>query len=188
MQAFGQVAPIVVDAERTIIDGHALWQVLRDLGYDDVAVAVVSGRSDPKSALFGLRSNRLPQDAKWDDETLRGEFQALIDLSFDLDLTGFEYRKSIFSMKSMSRRRISLREEGLPPLQKPVSRIGDIWLCRKHRIGCCDALDASAVSAIVGEAKAAMVFSDPPYNVPIDGSVSGMGEPRTLSFSRRLAR
>jgi len=180
--AFGQVAPIVVDGKGTIIDGHALWRVLRELDYDEVAVAVVSGRSDPEIRALRLALNRLPQDAKWDDEKLRSEFQSLIDLSFDLDLTGFEAPEIDLVLEVDIPKANVIEDETIPALQEPVSLIGDVWLCGKHRIGCCDALDAAAVSAVMGEAKAAMVFTDPPYNVPIEGFVSGMGGTRHAEF------
>ena len=34
---------------------------------------------------------------------------------------------------------------------------------------------AAAFTALMGDARAAMVFTDPPYNVPIDGHASGLG-------------
>jgi hypothetical protein len=40
---------------------------------------------------------------------------------------------------------------------------------------CGNALDAADFAALMGEERAAMVFTDPPYNVPIDGHASGLG-------------
>ena len=57
----------------------------------------------------------------------------------------------------------------------PVSKIGDLWLLGRHRVLCGDALDPAAFAALMGEERAAMVFTDPPYNVPIDGHASGLG-------------
>jgi len=57
----------------------------------------------------------------------------------------------------------------------PLSRIGAAWVLGRHRVLRGDALDAAAFAALMGEERAAMVFSDPPYNVPIDGHASGLG-------------
>ena len=57
----------------------------------------------------------------------------------------------------------------------PISKIGDLWLLGRHRVLCGNALDPAAFAALMGEERAAMVFTDPPYNVPIDGHASGLG-------------
>src|SRR5437762_2648900 len=62
-----------------------------------------------------------------------------------------------------------------PPTGSPVSKIGDLWLLGRHRVLCGSALDAAAFRALLSEECAAMVFTDPPYNVPIDGHASGLG-------------
>jgi DNA modification methylase len=60
-------------------------------------------------------------------------------------------------------------------LGPPVSKLGDLWVLGRHRISCGNALDPDAFAALMGEERAAMVFTDPPYNVPIDGHASGLG-------------
>src|SRR5437762_13892293 len=62
-----------------------------------------------------------------------------------------------------------------PPTGSPVSKIGDLWLLGRHRVLCGSALDAAAFRALLSDERAAMVFTDPPYNVPIDGHASGLG-------------
>src|ERR1700720_4124921 len=56
-----------------------------------------------------------------------------------------------------------------------VTKIGDAWVLGRHRVLCGAALDAAAFTMLLGEERAAMVFTDPPYNVPIDGHASGLG-------------
>ena len=46
---------------------------------------------------------------------------------------------------------------------------------------CGDATNAGDLRRLMGSEKARMVFTDPPYNVPIDGHVSGLGTHPTLS-------
>src|SRR6516165_1341867 len=52
---------------------------------------------------------------------------------------------------------------------EPVSNLGDVWVLDRHRVLCGNALDPSAFTLLMGEERAAMVFTDPPYNVPIEG-------------------
>jgi DNA modification methylase len=58
-----------------------------------------------------------------------------------------------------------------------------LWLLNKHRIYCGDALDARAYEILMQRKRAAMVFSDPPFNVRIDGHVSGLGQVRHREFA-----
>jgi hypothetical protein len=50
-----------------------------------------------------------------------------------------------------------------------------LWDLGGHRVLCGNALDAAIFAAVLGGDRAAMVFTDPPYNVPIDGHASGLG-------------
>ena len=61
------------------------------------------------------------------------------------------------------------------PTGPPISKIGDLWVLGCHRLLCGSALDATAFAVLMGEERAATVFTDPPYNVPIDGHTSGLG-------------
>jgi DNA modification methylase len=65
---------------------------------------------------------------------------------------------------------------------QPLSKMGDGWLLGLHRVFCGNALDPAAFATLMGEEHAAMVFADPPYNVPIDGHVSGLGAIHHRSF------
>jgi hypothetical protein len=63
-----------------------------------------------------------------------------------------------------------------------ISKIGDQWLLGRHRLLCGSALDTAAFAALLGEKRAAVVFTDPPYNVPINGHASGLGAVRHRPF------
>src|SRR5208283_4272011 len=56
-----------------------------------------------------------------------------------------------------------------------VSKMGDLWLLDRHRVLCDNALDPAALVSLMGEERATIVFTDPPYNVPLDGHASGLG-------------
>lgn len=59
-------------------------------------------------------------------------------------------------------------DEILPEVQKDaVTRKGDLWICGKHRVYCGDSTNAGDVAALMQGEKAAMCFTDPPWNVAI---------------------
>ena len=60
---------------------------------------------------------------------------------------------------------------------------GDLWQLGPHRLICGDALDPRIVADLLDSEKAEMVFTDPPYNVAIDGNVSGLGKVRHREFA-----
>jgi DNA methylase len=64
-----------------------------------------------------------------------------------------------------------------------VTRAGDLWLVGKHRLICGDATDPAVYAGLLGDERAQMVFTDPPYNVPIDGHVCGLGSVKHREFA-----
>ncbi|MBA3519479.1 MAG: DNA modification methylase [Rhizobiales bacterium] len=163
IERFGQVVPIIVDPDHVIIDGHAIHAVLREMGEEQIAAVVATGRSDPELRALRLALNRIPQDSAWDKERLEKEFSALVALSFDMELTE--------------------DPADIPlPSSKPVTQLGDVWLCGPHRIACGDALDRAALASLLGGEQPIMAFCDPPYNIPVDGFISGLGQVRHREF------
>jgi hypothetical protein len=73
-----------------------------------------------------------------------------------------------------------------PPSGPAVSEPGDIWILGQHRVLCGNALDESAYTALMGTDRARMSFQDAPFNVPIDGHVSGLGKVRHREFPMGL--
>jgi DNA modification methylase len=52
-----------------------------------------------------------------------------------------------------------------------------------HRLYCGSALDAAAYDILLGSTKAAAVFTDPPYNVKVDGHVCGSSAIKHREFA-----
>lgn len=72
LQKFGQIAPIILDANRQIVDGHAVYETLRDLGHDEIAVVVVENRTDAEIRALRLALNRISEDTTWNEKDLQG--------------------------------------------------------------------------------------------------------------------
>src|SRR5260370_41135492 len=77
-------------AKGTLIDGHAVFDALVELGYDEIAVVRLDNRSESEIRALRLALNRVAQDTVRDDAKRRGEFEYLVNVGFELDLTGFE--------------------------------------------------------------------------------------------------
>jgi hypothetical protein len=181
---FGQVVPIVVDRDGVIIDGHAVWTAMCELGSGEITAVVVANRTDPEIKALRLALNRIPRDTAWDDERLREDLEQLVSLSFDLDLTGFD-AVEIDHLLEVDVPKLNLAEDGeqiAAPRKPAISTVGDIWICGRHRIGCGDARDQAFVDKVRGERRASTSFVDPPYNVPIAGFVSGKGRVQHREF------
>ena len=111
----------------------------------------------------------------------------MVGLDFGLvELTGFEMPEIDLRIASLDHPPEGTDDPAdlVPQLQAgpAISKIGDLWLLGRHRLLCGSALDPAAFAALMGEERAAMVFTDPPYNVPIDGHASGLGAIRHRPF------
>ena len=113
-----------------------------------------------------LADNKLAENAGWDEELLKAELQALDDLDFDLDIMGFsldELDGLIFDDESVAG---NTEDDQVPEVQeRPVSKPGDVWILGDHRLLCGSATESADVERLMAGERAAMVFTDPPYNV-----------------------
>ena len=68
-------------------------------------------------------------------------------------------------------------------IKAPASQLDDIWQLGRHRLLCGSALAPGAYHALMGEQRARLVFTDPPYNVRIQGHAAGKGRTRHREFA-----
>lgn len=188
LRQFGQVVPLPLDAKTgTLIDGHAVFDALVELGHDEIAVVQLENRSEAEIRALRLALNRVAQDAVWDDAKLRGEFEYLISVGFDLDLSGFEAVEIDMALSIDTPTANTVEEETLDDLAPAggpsATKLGDVFRLGDHLIGCGDARDTDFIRNLVGIKTVACVFTDPPYNVKIDGFVSGLGKTRHREFA-----
>lgn len=133
-----------------------------------------------------IADNKLALNAGWDEDLLAGELQALleIDEGFDVTLTGFELAEVDALIEGAAPEEPGDPEdEALPDIAPRRCRVGDLWRLGQHRLVCGDALDPAVVAMLMAGERARMVFSDPPYNVKIDGNVGGLGKIKHREFA-----
>jgi hypothetical protein len=180
---FGFLAPILVDEENRVLAGHGRLLAANKLGRPSVPVIRVAHLTAAEKRAYMLADNRLAQLSEWDFGKLKIELDALTNpkLEFDYEITGFDTADidRMFGGPRGDGAGVDLDDE-LPTLPDtpPVSRIGDVWRLGDHRLICGDAREFYTYERLLGSTKAAMVFTDPPYNVQIDGNVAGRGRHR----------
>jgi ParB-like chromosome segregation protein Spo0J len=180
LRRFGQALPVLIDEAYQIIDGHAVVDALKELGSEDVAVIVVHNRTPAEIRALRLAVNRIVEEAKWDQGKLRTEFCELLELGFDLELTGFDAIEIDMTL-DIEQPTAGIVEEVLVEDVEPMGEAkvvarGDVWRLGSHVIACGDSQDPELLCRLMGERRAAVVFADPPYNVKIGGHVSGLGK------------
>jgi DNA modification methylase len=135
-----------------------------------------------------LALNRLGEDAHWDPRELALELGEIVNLDsgFDLSLAGFEMGE-IDVLLNGDEETGDDEADALPdvdPAMPPITRSGDLWLLDRHRVLCADATDTQSFDRLMNGHYANLIVADPPYNVPIDGHVSGLGKVRHAEFAQ----
>jgi len=185
LRRFGQISPIITDGQGGIVDGHLVVELLKEIGHEEVATVDVHSDDPAEIRAIRLALNRVAQEVKWDDTRLKTEFQELLDIGFDMSFTGFD-QVEIDMTLSIDDPTSAVTEDA-PPAVDPdavaVSRSGDLWLLGDNRVLCGDARDPAAMAKLFAGQVAQMIMCDPPYNVPIDGNVSGLGSNHHREFA-----
>tara|TARA_R110001599_G_scaffold271127_3_gene472068 strand:- start:45 stop:1415 length:1371 start_codon:yes stop_codon:yes gene_type:complete len=187
IEEFGFTNPVLVDGTDGVIAGHGRIEAARLLGMESVPTLCLADLTEEQVRAYIIADNRLAELAGWDREILAIELQELlaVDLDFDITLTGFEAPEIDILIGELNEETPDTPEEDilLPDTGPAVTEIGDIWQIGKHRLICGDATDADVYAALLEGERAQLVFTDPPYNVPVDGHVCGLGKVRHREFA-----
>jgi len=181
IKAFGWTNPILVDDAGGIIAGHGRVEAARLLGFDHVPVIGIAGMTDAQKRAYIIADNKLAENAGWDNDLLRIELKGLVDLDFEIGLIGFDVPELDLLLADEA-------GDDEPPVPEPatgtpVCRPGDLWLLGRHRLLVGNALNAESYAIAADGEPAAAMFTDPPYNVPVDGHVCGLGRIRHREFA-----
>src|SRR5262245_15574316 len=183
---FGFCNPVLVDDAKQIIAGHGRVEAAKLLGIDAVPTCRLSHLSEADKRAYVLADNKLAEKAGWDRNLLAIELQGLIELDVDIELTGFEMAEVDLILEEAREASGGSEPEDTVPEPSPlpaVSQTRDLWLLGSHRLLCGDARDKIAYDQLLAGGKAEFVFTDPPYNVAIDGHVCGLGRVRHREFA-----
>lgn len=186
LQEYGFILPILIDGSGMIVAGHARFAAARELGYEEVPGIRITHLTNEQLRAYHIADNKLAEGAQWDRERLAIEFEFLAEANFDLQLTGFETPEIDLVMGlARDKEYDDLADEVELPTEDTtaISRIGDIWALGRHRLICGNSLEIDTYRALLGDVSADMIFTDVPYNVPVNGHVSGLGATKHREFA-----
>jgi site-specific DNA-methyltransferase (adenine-specific) len=163
IKEFGFQQPIVVDRAGVIIVGHGRYQASKSLGLETVPV-IIADLPPEKAKAYRIADNKTNEYSDWDIGLLQQEFTDLLDINYDLELTGFdadELEKLIVGEKE------GLTDEDAVPEtpEEPKAQLGDIYKLGEHRLMCGDSTIIDQVENLMNNNKADVLFTDPPYNI-----------------------
>jgi DNA modification methylase len=189
IQKFGFTNPVLIGDDDEIIAGHGRVEAAKLIGLQSVPAVRLSHLDAAQRRAYVLADNKLVLNAGWDRQLLAIELQALIDLDFDVEITGFslaEVDLVLDEARECSAHAQDTPEDQIPPLTDPdtaVTRREDLWLLDRHRLLCGDSRNRQTFDGLLQGERADLLFTDPPYNVPIDGHVCGLGRIRHREFA-----
>lgn len=181
---FGFVAPVLIDRHGVIVSGHGRVEAAKLLGMSTVPTIVLDHLGSDQIRALALAENRLAELAGWDKDLLKIELSHLIEIDFDVELTGFETPQIdlIMSADEAPAPKADPADAVAPVGAQAVTWRGDVWLLGDHRILCGDARERADYEKLMGGEFAQMTFTDPPYNVRINGHVGGLGKIKHRAF------
>jgi DNA modification methylase len=187
IRTFGFTNPVLIDEDGTILAGHGRVAAARMLGYEAVPCLRIGSMTAAQKRAYVIADNKLALNAGWDEEILAIELQGLLasDLDIDIGVTGFSIPEIDSLIEGLNPEEAGdPTDDALPAVGDgpAVSRPGDLWQLGLHRLVCGDALKIETFEALLGNERTQMVFTDPPYNVPIAGHVGGSGAIRHREF------
>lgn len=182
IKEFGFTNPILIDEKNIIIAGHARLEAAKLLAIETIPVIQLLHLNKVQKKALVIADNKLAENAGWDLEVLHAELICIseLELDFDLTLTGFEVPEIDIMMQNDV---ADDHEPDVPePPENPISQIGDLWHLGPHRLLCADATQKQSYQKLMGGNKAHVVFTDPPYNVPVSGHICGNGNIKHSEF------
>lgn len=185
MRQFGVTHPVLIDDQDQIVAGHGRVEAALELGLAAIPAIRLQHLTKAELKAFMIADNRTAELATWDRELLAQGFAEieLLDEELDLAVTGFDVEEIDLLSDYRSTKKPKVEAE-IPALsERAVSRESDLWIIGDcHRLLCGDATIAASYVTLLGDDRVDMVITDPPWNCPIQGHVSGLGKNRHREF------
>jgi 16S rRNA G966 N2-methylase RsmD len=186
IERFGFTNPVLIDADNAILAGHGRLEAAKLLGLPEVPCLRIETMSAAEKRAYVIADNKLALHGGWDEDVLAEELKDLLalNLDFDVSLTGFSIPEIDSLIEGLEPEDPGAPEDDVIPAEAPARcRVGDLWQLGPHRLICGNALEPATVAALMGAERAQMVFTDPPYNVPVQGHVGGSGVIKHREFA-----
>ena len=177
--------PILIDENNVLIAGHGRLLASKHLQIKEIPAIRLTHLTESQKKAYRIADNKLTENGAWDTDLLKIEFEEIqkLNLDLNLDITGFDNQDIDLLFNPPPPADNKLNKIPYVPEKEIVSKAGDIWQLGSHRIICGDALERIAFERLLQDKHAAMVFTDPPYNVKINGHVCGNGAIKHKEFA-----
>lgn len=187
IQRFGFVNPVLISDAGVIVAGHGRVEAAKSIGLIEVPVVRLSHLNDDERRAYVLADNKLALLAGYDSDLLAEELGTLVDLNWDIELTGFSMAETDLILDAAQARKAEPeldRDDVFPEVTTtPITRPGDVWELGPHKLICGDSRSAETYKGFGEERPYDLMFADAPYNVPIDGHVCGSGKVKHREFA-----
>ena len=177
--------PILIDENNVLIAGHGRLLASKHLQIKEIPAIRLTHLTESQKKAYRIADNKLTENGAWDTDLLKIEFEEIqkLNLDLNLDITGFDNQEIDLLFNPPPPADNKLNKIPYIPEKEIVSKAGDIWQLGSHRIICGDALERITFERLLQDKHAAMVFTDPPYNVKINGHVCGNGAIKHKEFA-----
>lgn len=188
ISTFGWTNPVLTDGANVIIAGHGRYEAAKQLAITKIPVIRLGDMTEAQKRAYAIADNRLAELAGWDNNTLAIEFREILELesAFDISTTGFDMGLIDVLIGEAAVETANDEADELPevdPARPYITQRGDIWTVGKHRLVCGDALNVDHLALLMNNVGADMVFTDVPYNCPVNGHVCGLGAVTHAEFA-----
>ena len=179
-------APIVIDEHSVILNGHGRYEAALELELNAVPTVRVTHLTDAEKRAYRVADNKIQEMSAWDMELLSGELRAVIEAGVKYENLGFSAAEIdlVLDRDAEAKGPDIAPEDELPaPSARVHTRSGQTWTLGKHRISCGDARSMDDVARLMAGESATAAFTDPPYNVKIEGFAGGSGAVKHKDFA-----
>ncbi|MFN0132230.1 MAG: DNA modification methylase [Phycisphaerales bacterium] len=173
IREFGFRQPIVVDTDGVIVVGHTRWRAAGRLGLKEVPVHVARELTPEEARAYRIADNQTASIAEFDEELLHQELADLKALDFDLGTLGFDddQLKELLAPRGTEG---EVDPDDVPePPETAVTQPGELIVLGAHKLLCGDSTKPGDVQKLMGDERAVLCASDPPYLVDYDGTSCG---------------
>lgn len=167
IKEFGFTNPILIGNDNVIIAGHGRLLAAQRLGLKEVPIIRLPDLTETQRKALVIADNKIAMNAGWDEEMLALEMKELEENDFNLDILGFS-EDELKELENFGKPQTEAKseEDDIPEAPvEPITKRGDVWILGEHRLMCGDTTMFDDVRKLMRDDRAAMIFTDPPYNV-----------------------
>ena len=157
LQRCGDANIITINADNTVLGGHARLQIMQELKYKEVDVKVpdrLLNEDECKEIVIRLNANTA---GEWDLEKLALDFDCDLLSDWGLDI----------KLPSIA---AEVEEIEIPKDVETRCKVNDLWQLGTHFLFCGDTTKKNDLSILMQDKKADLLLTDPPYNVNYEGA------------------